>query len=52
MADERTTDQTPDLRKGIVIFVALLAIIVGTGVYLWRQAEILDAQYDSVEQAF
>ena len=51
MMDDQSKARTPDLRKGIVIFIALLAVIVGFGVYLYQQAEALDRQYDKVEQA-
>ena len=52
MASNESDNQTPDLRKGVVIFIVLLAVIVGLGVYLYQQAEGLDDQYDRVEQAF
>ena len=50
MADKEISNRTPDMRKGIVIFIALLAVIAGLGVYLHLQARALDSQYDRVER--
>ena len=50
MAKQLKTSDIQDLRKGIVIFVILLAIIIAVGVYLLNQAKSLHDQYDHIEQ--
>ena len=41
--------QARNLRKGVIIFSLLLAVVVAIGVYLWQQSRELGAQYDRVE---
>ena len=47
--NEQAQIQAQNLRKGVIIFSLLLAMIVAGGIYLWQQSRELGAQYDRVE---
>ena len=48
MAEDKQA-QARNLRKGVIIFSLLLAVMVAAGVYLWQQSRELGVQYDRVE---
>ncbi|MCY3804611.1 MAG: hypothetical protein OXF85_01970 [Candidatus Saccharibacteria bacterium] len=50
MSQPLKTSELQDLRKGIIVFVILLASIIATGVYLFSQTQTLHQQYDHIQQ--
>ena len=48
MAEDKQA-QARNLRKGVIIFSLLLAVMVVVGIYLWQQSRELGTQYDRVE---
>lgn len=49
MAENISKTQAQNFRKGMIIFIFLLAIMVAIGFYLWQQAQTLDNQYDRIK---
>lgn len=47
---ETSKGSVQSFRRGVIVFSLLLALIVGTGVYLFLQANDLNSQYTTIEE--
>ena len=50
MSEDGIKEQDQSLRKGVIIFAVLLALIIAVGIYLMQQAGDLNSQYESIEK--
>ena len=48
MAETESKEEKQDFRKGMIVFIFFLAIIIAIGVYLWQEARVLNEQYERI----